>query len=224
MALILFVAGEARIDEAAALEAAGRPHEPLVTSGVQSVGGLIGVVLIGAALGIVFAVLFAATRHLLPGRTDLSRAAFLAATGFLTVYLAPSMKYPATLPGSVDPLTAGYRTRLYVLAVAGSMLSAVWVWRVVRFAAARGLADHFRIPAAIVVWGACVTAGTALMPDVETGVVSDRLLMQFRLATGAGSLALWAVMGLAFGWLSGHSNRRAHALAPPLGSEARSRA
>src|SRR6201999_389758 len=110
---------EAAQDEAkdAAAVAAGKPaheEEPeMFSRTVQSgIGLLTGMVVSGAGLGCLFAVLFAFANGrvgLGPGPTSVLLAFF----GLLSVYIIPALKYPANPPSVGEPDTIKYRTGLY---------------------------------------------------------------------------------------------------------------
>ena len=81
LALFLEIVGERTIERAVALEAATQPagatHHEMFSRVTQQIGGGIGAVLYGICLGLIFGVVFAATRHLLRSKTDWRRASVL---------------------------------------------------------------------------------------------------------------------------------------------------
>src|SRR2546425_10940275 len=85
MAIVLRVLGEPSIGDAIALERAHLPaggaHKELFTRGVQQAGGMTAAVVYGVAIGLVFALVFAAVRHRLASRDDWRRSPLLGATG-----------------------------------------------------------------------------------------------------------------------------------------------
>lgn len=200
---------EAALDHAKAMaDAAKGIHveaEPeLVSRSVQAGWGLFtGVLVYSTAFGGLFALVFAAVH----GRTsDLGPRAssvLLATAGFISVYLVPSLKYPASPPSVGEAETIGYRTALYFsmlgLSVAAMVLAAMLRKR---------LAPRHGE------WTACLTAiacyllamivvGSALpaideVPESFPAVV----LWHFRIASFGMQLVLWTTLGLAFGALT----------------------
>src|ERR1700759_2229167 len=117
--------GEPQVDRAIAFEtsmdhAKGETPEPeIVSRKIQkSLGLLTGAVVYSTALGGIFGLVFAYGR----GRLSLARprvfAALLAAIGFITIVLVPSLKYPANPPSVGNPETIGVRTGAYFLLIA----------------------------------------------------------------------------------------------------------
>jgi predicted cobalt transporter CbtA len=203
LAACLLVLGEGPIGEAVAIEAAGgHGEDELFTRTQQKVGGAVGSVLVGAALGAVFGVVFAATRHRLPGGTDLARSLWLAAAAFVTIALVPALKYPANPPAVGDPADVEPRTWLYLLLVAAGVLGMVLAGRAAIWLRGRSAADHVVLlaPAGIFV----VVVGLALMtfptPDIDVDLDAD-LVWRFRVASLGGMLAFWGVTGALLGWL-----------------------
>src|SRR5437867_7067780 len=83
LALFLRLVGEGSIGDAVALERSkGGVHHEMFSRGTQQVGGMLGAVVYGVCMGLVFALLFAAVRHRLGARDDWRRALCVAAVGF----------------------------------------------------------------------------------------------------------------------------------------------
>jgi len=98
-------------------------HGEVFTRAVQQNFGLsFGIVLFGAAMGAISALVFAVCL----GRTGRLRArsvaVLVAAAGFLALYLVPFLKYPATPPSIGNPDTIKARSGLYLLMVLCSIL------------------------------------------------------------------------------------------------------
>ena len=202
LALTLAVLGGAAISEAVELEEAAGGGGPF-SRGVQQVAGVVGAVALGVAVGAVFAVVFAAARHRLPGRDDWRRSLWLAAAAFVAGHLVPALKYPPNPPGVGDPATVGRRTALYVLLIAFSVVATVGAARLNNWLAARGTAAAPRHLLAVGAWVVLVAVALAGFPPPPDAVEAPATLVwNFRLTVVGGWLALWAVTGAVFGWLS----------------------
>lgn len=189
----------------AADEAAGHGHDgELVSRAMQVVGGLVATVAVAVCLALIVAVVFAATRHLLPGRDDFRRVGILTGLGFVVVALLPAIRFPANPPGVGDPSTVNQRTGQYLsFIIAAAAVS--WLALLVH----RRLADRFRLePYRAVVAAAVAVVGyaalLALWPATAVQVPADipaALLWEFRLASLAQLATMWAALGVVFGLL-----------------------
>jgi predicted cobalt transporter CbtA len=231
-AAIAYEEGRGAAEEALAVAAGAAPaaggEEEVVSRGVQATLGIgVGMVGIGIALGLLFAVAYT----LLHGRVALRPrvlALVLAGAGFLTIYATPFVKYPASPPAVGSDETISDRTALYLVMVIGSVVflaAAVAVARLVR--------------ARLGTWNATLVGGVvyvalsavlmAVLPGlgeltinvVENGPrVSETplplrgpagqilypgfdadVLYQFRIASFTAQMLLWGVLGLVFGAL-----------------------
>src|SRR4029078_6965717 len=129
--------GEPQVDKGIAFEeyvgARGEPaghdaeHEDeLVTRSQQNFAGLgTGTLIYGAAMGGIFGLVFAIAYGRLGTLTARGTAAILGLLGFVSIYLVPSLKYPATPPSIGNPDTIGRRTTLYLTMIVISVLSII---------------------------------------------------------------------------------------------------
>jgi predicted cobalt transporter CbtA len=180
------------------------PEEPeLFSRTVQSgVGLLTGVVVIGAGIGGLFAVLFAFANgrmdNLGPGATS----ALLSFYALWSIYVIPALKYPANPPSVGEPDTIKLRTGLYFLIMAISIATTIGslILRknmVAKFGAWTG---------SLIAFGAylvVICAFFAILPEIDE-VPSDFpavTLWQFRIASLGIQTVLWGSTGLMFGWL-----------------------
>jgi predicted cobalt transporter CbtA len=203
-ALFLLLVGERTIGDAIRLEESrGGGGNEMYGRGVQTIGGALGMILVSVALGVIFAATFAAVRHRLPGRDDWQRSITWAATAFVVAYLVPFAKYPPNPPSVGDPKTIDERTLLYVVILACS-IGAAWISaRVGTWLRDRDVADPARITAVAGVFVALVGIAYVVLPGSPDAVSAPAtLIWRFRLASAGGALALWAVIGVAFGLLS----------------------
>ncbi|WP_326553793.1 CbtA family protein [Micromonospora sp. NBC_01813] len=185
-------------------EAAGHSHDgELVSRAMQVFGGLVATVAVALCLALIVAVVFAATRHLLPGRDDFRRVGLLAGLGFVVVALLPAIRFPANPPGVGDPGTVNQRTGQYLsFIIAAAALT--WLALLVH----RRLAGSRPEPLRAVVATAVAIVGYALLlalwPATAVEVPADIpavLLWEFRLASLAQLATMWTVLGVVFGLL-----------------------
>src|SRR5439155_24857819 len=123
----------------------GGVHHEMFSRGTQQVGGMLGAVVYGVCMGLVFALLFAAVRHRLGARDDWRRALWVAAVGFGTISLVPFLKYPANPPAVGSPDTIGRRTALYLLVLACAVVTTWAGWRLWMWLRDRGVDEQVRV-------------------------------------------------------------------------------
>jgi tetrahydromethanopterin S-methyltransferase subunit G len=205
LALFLEIVGERAIDRAVSLEELAKTgsSNEMFSRFTQQVGGGIGAVLYGVAMGLIFAVVFASIRHRLRTPTDFRRALFVGAAGFLTVFLVPFAKYPANPPGVGDPSSITRRTILYLIMVGWSLVTTYAAWRLARWLRDdRGLPEDRWVPLTAIVYTAVITIGwLALPPNTDQVGVPAILLWRFRLTTAGGATVFWTTFGLGAGAL-----------------------
>jgi hypothetical protein len=228
------IVGEPQVDKAIAFEeytaaraeagadtghSHGEHEDELVTRSQQNFAGLgTGALIFGVALGGLFAIVFALAYGRMGTFTARGTAAVLGLLGFVSVFLVPFLKYPATPPAIGDHDTIGRRTGLYlglILISVAAMVIAVVVRRrlTVRLGEWNGT---------LVVAGGYVAAMAVcslLLPGIDevpqaalkgvVGAVGDAgvtfpgvVLWRFRVSAVAVQVALWATVAIAFGFLA----------------------
>ena len=115
----------------------------LVSRSVQAGLGLFVAVLVysaafGGLFGLAFAFAYGRTSSAL---TPQALSAVLAATGFVAIYLVPTLKYPANPPAVGEPETIGIRTALYFVMIAISLAAMIASLAIKRLLLSRGLAN-----------------------------------------------------------------------------------
>ena len=195
---------KAKADEAAAkgLPAPVEETEPeLVSRDVQSgVGLLTGVAVYSTAFGGLFALVFALAYGRVADVGPRATSALLAAAGFVSVYVAPMLKYPPGPPSVGLPETIAQRTSLYFAMILIS-IAAMIAAGVLR----RGLAPRLggwnaallAAVAYIVVIAGVALALPAINETPDGFPATD--LWQFRLASLGAHAIIWAMLGLLFG-------------------------
>lgn len=211
--------GEPQVDQAIAFEtsmdqAKGEPHEPeMVSRKIQkSFGLLAGVAIYGTALGGIFALVFAYAR----GRISQSRprvlSAGIAAIGFTTIVLIPSLKYPANPPSVGNADTIGMRTAAYFFLIAISMVIMALSLKARRHLIPQ-LGTWNASAITVLLYVVLISVCAHFLPvidEVPPGFPAS-LLWEFRISSWEMQAVLWTVIGLLFGWLS----ERAEGIAEP---------
>ena len=203
------IAFETAMDEAKAKAEAAKgmpamaPEPELVSREVQASFGLFTAVVVhSAALGGLFALVFALAYGRLGNLRPRAVSALLALGGFLVLYVVPNLKYPANPPAVGEPETIGLRTGLYfsimLISIAATVLAA---------AAQRRLAPRGTWSATLLATASClvvIAAAGFLLPtvnEVPEGFPAD-LLWRFRIASLGMQAVMWATIGLLFGALT----------------------
>lgn len=200
--------------QAAAAPAAGeRPaveNPEIFSRTVQSgIGLLTGMVVVGAGLGCLFAVLFAFANgrmgNLGPGPTS----ALLAFLGLLSVYVVPALKYPANPPSVGESDTIKYRTALYFAMLSISVASSMGAWALGRRLAVRYGPWNGSVMA-VAAYLLLIGAAFLLLPPINEvpAAFPAVTLWQFRLASFAIQSVLWGSIGVMFGFIAEHAMPR----------------
>lgn len=208
--------GEPQVDRAIAYEeqmasaeaaASGQPAEEepeLVSRGTQAgIGLLTGSVIYGAAIGGLFALVFAYVYGRISPLGPRATAALLALGAFIAVVLAPALKYPATPPAVGNPETIGARTELFFVMLLISIAASVAAVALARRLWAQYGAWNAGIVGAAAFIAIMVVVQYALptINEIPEGYSAD-LLWRFRTSSLGMHAVLWTVIGLAFGALA----------------------
>jgi predicted cobalt transporter CbtA len=194
-----------------ATESGGHTHQDMFSRTTQQVGGLIGTVLAGVVLAVIFAAVYGLVRHRLPGRTDLARVTLLAAIGFGIVGLLPAIKIPANPPAVGDPATITTRTALYGGVLLCGVITAMLVAALISVLQERGAGTAAIAVAATVLTTALLALVIVFLPDSPDVIPADvpaTVIWNFRLASLGQQVVLWITFGLAGGWLLDRAARR----------------
>jgi predicted cobalt transporter CbtA len=209
-----YVFGEPWVDQAisyeeaqGAAEAAAAPAEPeepaLVSRPVQSTFGLMtGLVVVGAGLGGLFAVLFAFANGRMGRLGPQQTSALLALMAFIAVFLVPFLKYPASPPASTDDTTVAFRTSTYLLMLAVSIAGMIGAWLLRQ----RLTGDYGGWYASLIAYGAYVVVVAVfylILPNVNETPADfpAAVFYNFRMAAIGIQAVLWATIGLLFGYV-----------------------
>jgi len=221
-----WLVGESQVDKAIAFESYveydvhhEEPEEELVSRPLQSTAGLgTGALIFGVALGGIFALVFSVAYGRLGPLQARGTAALVGCLGFIAVYLAPFLKYPANPPSIGDPDTIRLRTGVYlvmmVVSVVAMVLAVMLRQRLVeRYGSWNG--TLIAGAAYLVVMGICYAILPAIneVPQQELPTVIDAVtdfdvtfpptvLWAFRIASLGLQAVMWATVSLVFGVLA----------------------
>lgn len=188
-------------EEALAHEADGasHTHDALFSQGVQEIGGAVGLIIFGVALGLIFSITLASMAPRLGRVAPIHQATRLGAAGFIVVVVVPFLKYPANPPAVGDPDTINERTILYFAMLGLSIALANGVWSFVQRVEQQPLTRAW-LGAALYTLGLTFIF-LALPQGVDTIEAPADLVWNFRLASLGGLAATWTVMTLTMGTL-----------------------
>ncbi|MDT0196690.1 CbtA family protein [Arthrobacter sp. AB6] len=174
----------------------------VITRDEQLIGGLLTIFIAGVLLGVMFALTFRSLAPRLPGKSPFVNACFLAALGFISFALIPSLVLPANPPGVGDPATVEQRTLIYIAAIVCSVAIICACFAVSRAGASLPLPARTALAVATAVTGILLLITLLPTPpqSIPEGFPAE-LMWQFRLAVMAEVAAVWAACGLVFGWL-----------------------
>lgn len=200
----LAIAFEAAHEQAEMAHVPGMAHAPepeLVSRATQKgLGLLTAVTLYGAAVGGIFALVFAYAYGRLSRLSPRGLALVLATIAFLVIGLVPALKYPATPPAVGQHETVALRTQAFFLMIAFSVVAAAMAFQLGR----RLLARLGKLNAGLVAAGAyavLIALAQRLLPPInETPKDFPATVMwDFRVASIGLQALLWATIGLGFG-------------------------
>jgi hypothetical protein len=180
------------------------PEPELVSRATQKGFGLLtAVTLYGAAVGGIFALVFAYAYGRWARLSPRVLALILAGAAFVAIALIPAFKYPPTPPAVGQHETVALRTAAFFLMIALSVISAVTALNVGRKLQVRlgALNAGFAAVGAYVV---LISAAQAMLPRINE-VPTDFpavVLWDFRIASIGMQALLWAVIGVGFGALA----------------------
>ena len=211
------------IDQAIAYEEAqeaGHEHGvELFARGVQAnIGMGFGVLAFGVAMGALFAVAYSVVYGRVGNLSPRLLSVLLAGGMFLSLYVIPFLKYPASPPAVSLDETIRQRTLLYLMMV---VLSVVLLATAVYLG--RNLKDRYGAWSATLVAAAAYVVAVAIvmlvLPTIDEtpdDFPAD-VLYEFRLYSLGTQVVLWAIIAVVFGSMAqrllGEPERQAEAIA-----------
>jgi len=91
----------------------------------QKGGQVLAGAILGTSVGALFGIVYAYSRHILPGNHEMKKTFTLAGIMWLTIFIIPFLKYPANPPTVGDPETVVLRSILFLTFIAISGFGAV---------------------------------------------------------------------------------------------------
>lgn len=178
--------------------------EGLPGRGVQAgIGLATGLIVYGAAVGGIFALIFAFAYGRLGGLSVRGSSALLALAAFTTIVLVPLLKYPANPPAVSLDETIGARTTLYFILLVFSIVGTVGAFMLARrLWPMQGPWNAGLITlAAYVIYTGIVFMALPAINEMPEGFSPD-VLWNFRVSSVGIHLILWLVIGFGFGLLA----------------------
>lgn len=182
---------------------------PVVSRSVQRGGLVVGLLLYGAAWGLLFGLAYYLVAGRLSARTPARRVWLTAALLGWSVAIFPFVKYPANPPGVGAADTIGYRQGLYISFVLLSMVgAAAAVLGEARLRQAKRVGPGTASLAALVLYGVYASLLYVAMPANPDPVrMPSAIVWPFRAVSLAGLILFWTVLGGAFRWLFAERRR-----------------
>lgn len=214
--------------EAAASGGAGEEGGGIAVSlGVQRIGMVAGLVVVGVLFGAIFTGLYHLVRRAAPGWNMWAWAAIAGLLGFWAVSLFAQIRYPLNPPGIGEGETLLARQAFQFLFIVISLISVVALLLAVRFVNESGTAGVQRflryagVGIAYAVVAIVISYAIPGNPDAIPEWVPKALVIMFRTFTVIGHFLLW--MGVSFGVVGylKYQERGIRAGAPAARGEAR---
>ncbi len=152
--------------------------------------------ILGLSIGSLFGVVFAYSRHVLPGQNHVKKSLVLAGLMWFTIFIIPFLKYPANPPTVGDPDTVVLRAVLYLSFIALSGFGAVGFYRVYK-----KLQDRKKI-FAFIGFAVYISIVFVLMPPNPDEITAPMELVNgFRVMSVTAVTVFWIANALILGLL-----------------------
>jgi len=160
----------------------------------QKSGQILAGVILGVSMGSLFGIVFALSRHSLPGNHDVKKSLILAGVMWFTLYLIPFMKYPANPPTVGDGETIVLRAILYLSFIALSGIGAILFYK---------LSKKFKNNKkfiSLIGYGVFISVAFFVMPENPDEITAPmNLVNEFRLMSILGVSSFWISIGVILG-------------------------
>ncbi len=175
---------------------------------------------IGLALGLLFALIYAGFHPYIPGRTTRTKALVLASLAFLTVPAIPSIAMPPLPPGVANSLPTAERDMWYGIIALGAVLGFSFGLAVYNLLSRRGFRRGSAAGAALLIMFVAPAIPLVLYPGSTasgTALSDPTLGPTFQALSLTAQAILWAVLALVFSflWSRAEGSKQASGVASP---------
>lgn len=168
----------------------------------RNLGLLTGTLAYGTAIGGIFGLTFAFALGRIAVQSARVLSCLLAALGFVSFVVVPTLKYPASPPSVGNPDTIGIRTLAFFLLIAFSVSTMVLAVQIEHGLRRRFGAWNAALLAALT-FVAILALVSHFLPEFDEvpAGFSATLLWRFRVVALEMQVLMWSVLGFFFGWL-----------------------
>lgn len=163
----------------------------------QKQGQILAGGILGLSISALFGLVFAYSRHVLPGQNHVKKALALTGIMWFTLFFIPFLKYPGNPPTVGDPNTIVLRATLYLVFVALSGLGALTFSRI--YKKIKNDNRKFVVPLGYAIY---ISIVFVLMPPNPDEILAPMDLVNgFRIASAATVTAYWIINATILGLL-----------------------
>lgn len=160
----------------------------------QKGGQVLAGAILGTSIGALFGIVFAYSKHLLPGNHNIKKALVLAGIMWLTIYFIPFLKYPANPPTVGDPETVVLRGVLYLSFITISGFGVVGFYQL-----SKKLGKRKKI-ATVLGYAAFISVVFVVMPQNPDEITAPMDLVNgFRVMSVIAVSVFWIALGIILG-------------------------
>ena len=153
--------------------------------------------ILGLSTGALFGVVFAYSRHVLPGDNHIKKALVLAGMMWFTIFFIPFLKYPANPPTVGDPNTIVLRSSLYIAIIILSGLGALGFSRI--YKRMQKSMKRLLVPIGFAVYISTIFVLLPPSPDAITAPMD--LVNGFRIVSALTVTMTWIINAIILGYL-----------------------
>lgn len=163
----------------------------------QKQGQILAGGILGLSTGALFGVVFAYSRHVLPGDNHIKKALVLAGIMWFTIFFIPFLKYPANPPTVGDPNTIVLRSSLYIAIIVLSGLGALGFSRI--YKRMQKNMKRLLVPIGFAVYISTIFVLLPPSPDAITAPMD--LVNGFRIVSALTVTMTWIINAIILGYL-----------------------
>jgi len=163
----------------------------------QKQGQILAGGILGLSTGALFGVVFAYSRHMLPGNNNVKKALVLAGIMWFTIFFIPFLKYPANPPTVGDPNTIVLRNSLYISIIVLSGLGALGFSRI--YKRIQKSMKRLLVPIGFAIYISTIFVLLPPNPDAITAPMD--LVNGFRIVSALTVTMTWIVNAIILGYL-----------------------